>query len=149
MQTVLLIFLGGGLGSVLRYVLGTTLTTLSAALAERLPVSATFLSATFPVHTLCINVLGSGVIGVVVQLAVPFDASHTAIISHNGRMLLAVGFCGGFTTFSTFSLELLMLLQAGKYGLAALYVLTSVAGCLLATAVGVALVAWWSKNIAR
>ncbi len=151
MRAILLVFLGGGVGSVLRFVLGTTL---SAALAERWPVSTTL-----PLHTLCINILGSGIIGVVIQLTVPFSivslgmpqssSASAPVLSDAGRMLLAVGFCGGFTTFSTFSLELLTLVQSGKYGFAVLYVFASVVGCLLATSLGVAVVLWWGKNFVR
>jgi CrcB protein len=75
----------------------------------------------WPWATFAINVVGSLLLGVMVAL-------HTeSSLSARGIALLGVGFCGGFTTFSTFSVEGLHLLQAGKPGLAALYVAASCA----------------------
>lgn len=113
-RDLMLIGLGGGAGSVCRYLLG-----LCAAGGG---------PAGFPTGTFCVNVLGSLLIGC--ALARPSDGLL--------RPLAVVGFCGGFTTFSTFSAETVTLLQKGAYGMAALYAAGSLAASLLATAAG-----WW------
>lgn len=99
---------GGFVGSALRYT-----------------VSALMLSASirngFPLGTLLVNVCGSFLAGVFI-MAVP--AGHW-------QHLAIVGFCGGFTTFSAFSLESLRLMRNGDYGTAGLYIGVSVALCLL------------------
>lgn len=124
-----LVFLGGGLGSVLRFLL-------SAYVVSRLGTG-------FPFATLGINVVGSFFIGVFVALA----GERIHALSEAGRFFFAVGFCGGFTTFSTFSLETLTMLQSGRVGLAGMYVLLSIIGCVLGTALGLGLVYWWWKNM--
>ncbi|WP_018466020.1 fluoride efflux transporter CrcB [Calidithermus timidus] len=96
-----LIFLGGAVGSVLRYGLG--------AWVQRLGGSG------FPWSTLLINVLGSLLIG----LFLCFSAEGA--LSQEGRFLLAVGFCGGFTTFFTLCWETLTLMQNSQWLLALLY----------------------------
>lgn len=81
----------------------------------------------FPVMTLCINVMGAFFIGLLAAAA-----EKEAGISPNGLLLLKVGFCGGFTTFSTFSLETVLLLQNGKYVMGISYIILSVLLCTLA-----------------
>lgn len=103
----LIVFLGGGLGSALRYGVGV--------LATRL------LGVGFPVGTLFINVLGSFAMGAVVK----YFALHGQL-PESMRLLLTTGIIGGFTTFSTFSLEAVLLYQRGEPGLAVLYVAASV-----------------------
>lgn len=95
------IALGGAVGSVLRYGLG--------AWIQRLGGSG------FPWSTLVINVLGSLLIGSFLRF------SAEGALSQEGRFLLVVGFCGGFTTFSTLSWEILALLQSSQWALALLY----------------------------
>jgi CrcB protein len=87
----------------------------------------------FPWGTLLINVLGSFVIsffgaltGSFTRFAVPYDA----------RVFVTVGLCGGFTTFSSFSLQTLDLARTGQPGRAGLYVFASVAACLVACGFG-------------
>lgn len=112
---VTLLAVGGGAGANARYWLGTWIKSLQHAVA-------------FPWATFTINVLGSLVLGVVVALCVhPTDESRK-----NWYLLLGVGFCGGFTTFSTFSYETLELLRTGRAGAAVLYVFGSVAAGLFA-----------------
>ena|SRR6478736_4190929 len=114
MKSVLLVFLGGGLGSVLRYLLSKGIN------------SAT--SPTFPSGTLVVNILACLVLGFVIGLA-----EERQIISPSARLFWTVGVCGGFSTFSTFSNETLLLLQNSMTLSAALYVSLSLLLCLGAT----------------
>ena len=75
----------------------------------------------FPMGTLVINVTGSFVLGIIMRYALQTDA-----MSSEMRALLASGFCGGYTTFSTFSYETAILVKDGEYGRAASYVGSSV-----------------------
>jgi CrcB protein len=117
---LLWIFLGGGVGSALRY-----------AIAGLVQNAA---GASFPWGTLTVNVVGCFVIGL---LATWLDVHP--LLGPEGRLFLLVGMLGGFTTFSTFGLETLRLLEASQWGLAAVNALGSVALGLLAVAGGVAL----------
>ena len=89
--------------------------------------------ADFPAGTLVINVTGSFLLGLVMRYALQTDA-----ISPEARSFLATGFCGGYTTFSTFSYETVRLLEDGEYGRAGLYVGASVVVALVATLLGFA-----------
>ncbi len=93
MKQLLLVFLGGGLGSVLRYLIGKTLNTDTTS---------------FPVGTFTANVLGSLLIGFVLGLAL-----KNSTITQNQTLLIATGFCGGLTTFSSFAHENYVLLKSG------------------------------------
>jgi len=97
--------LGGALGSLLRYALGAWV--------------QGFLGPGFPWSTLFVNALGSFLIGVVVRL------SLEGALSGEARLFLAMGVLGGFTTFSTFSYETLILLQDGEALKALAYVLAN------------------------
>lgn len=112
---ILLIFLGGGAGSSLRYLV-------SVFTKEWFGTA----SASFPLPTLIVNVLGSFLIGLFYQYSQRWG------ISSEMRLLLTTGFCGGFTTFSTFSYEGLNLLRSGMYGTYALYLILSLVLGLLA-----------------
>jgi fluoride exporter len=114
MNNILLVGLGGALGSMLRY--ATTLL---------LPVKD------FPIATLLVNVIGSFIIGVVIALSVK-DHNFSA----NWKLFLSTGICGGFTTFSAFSLENVSLFQNGKYMLALSYILLSITLGIAATWLG-------------
>lgn len=87
----------------------------------------------FPAGTLIVNITGSFLLGVIVRIALQSD-----IISPEVRTLLTTGFCGGYTTFSTFSYETAVMLEDGEYGRAALYVGASVAVSLLGVFLGFA-----------
>jgi len=113
------IALGGAVGSVARFVFG--------ALIQR------WSGAPFPVGTLLINVTGSFVFGFVMRYALA-----TSTVTPEVRALLTTGFCGGYTTFSTFSYESIALLDSGQYGRAGLYVVLSVVLSLLGTVAGLA-----------
>jgi fluoride exporter len=110
---VTLLMLGGGLGANARYWLGRLI--------------ASPQEPTFPWATFLINVGGSVALG----FAAAHFLHHPDPARRNWYLLLGTGFCGGFTTFSTFSLETLELMQAGRPWSAAVYALGSVAAGLL------------------
>ena len=104
----LIVFLGGGIGAALRH--GVNL------------ASARLLGAAFPYATLFENVTGSLVMGLIAgYFAFKGDAPQHL------RLFLTTGILGGYTTFSAFSLDTILLYQRGELGLAALYVILSVA----------------------
>ena len=117
----LFVGIGGFIGSVCRYLIGL----LSVETASG-----------FPVKTFCIKILGAFILGIVSERALldPGFSRHLVL-------LLQVGLCGGFTTFSTFSSEALGLLASGRHGTAAAYMLLSMALGLLAVFAG--------QNLAR
>jgi fluoride exporter len=101
-------------------------------------MSVRLFGATFPWGTLFINILGSFVIGLFFTLTGTdgrFEASPDA------KVFVMVGLCGGYTTFSAFSLQTLALFQEGAWGRASAYVAASVALCLFAVWAGYALAA--------
>ena len=112
-MNALMVFLGGGAGSVLRYLVGLWIG-----------------SAAFPWATFVVNAVGSLAIGLFGGWAARFGWSEAL------RLSLTVGLCGGFTTFSTFSKDSLALIESGSYGLFALYAAGSVALGIAATALG-------------
>ena len=118
MWNAFLIFLGGGLGSVARW--------LASGLV------ATRFGEAFPWGTLVVNVVGSAIIGVLAA----FGDSARLGLPAEARLFLMVGVLGGFTTFSSFSLQTLRLMQDGDWLRAAGNVLLSVAVCLVAVAAG-------------
>jgi CrcB protein len=113
---VLIVFLAGGAGSATRYLLGGRI--------------QQALGAAFPYGTLTINVTGSFLIALIMGL------SLRSTLSPELRLLLTTGFCGGYTTYSTFNYEALSLAQQGAWGLAAAYLGGTVVGCLLAGLAG-------------
>lgn len=112
----LFVGLGGGLGAVARYLLSLV------------PVSPDF-----PLATLLTNFLGAVVIGGVASLAGSLPMAHNAVL------FLKTGLCGGFTTFSTFSLETVTLLDERRYAAGCGYALLSVGLCLCGVLLGRAL----------
>lgn len=92
-------------------------------------VAARLFGETFPWGTLLINILGSFVIGLFVALTSPEGGRY--IVDPNIRMFVTVGICGGFTTFSAFSLQTMVLMQEGEWLQAGGYVVGSVVLCLL------------------
>ena len=111
---VMLLFVGGGVGANTRYWLGRLVATMQGAVE-------------FPWATFLINVSGSVILGFVAAAYL----DHPDPARRAWYLLLGTGFCGGFTTFSTFSYETLKLLQDGKAGAAAGYVIGSVAAGLV------------------
>ena len=126
MTNTLLIALGGALGSVGRYWLATWALPISRAL---------------PVGTILINVAGSCLIGFFGTLTL---ASGRYPVPEPARLFVMVGLCGGFTTFSSFSLQTLDLIRSGAWNRALLNVGLSVALCLAAVAAGHVLASYWN-----
>ncbi|MBP9566366.1 MAG: fluoride efflux transporter CrcB [Sulfurospirillum sp.] len=116
--TLLAIFTGAGLGALLRYFLGLKLNSLYPFI---------------PLGTLGANLLGGYLIGV----AIAFFASHSAL-SPEWRLFIITGFLGGLTTFSTFSAEMLALLQEGRLALGFGAILLHVIGSIVMAFLGVA-----------
>ena len=106
MKAIVLVFLGGGFGSVLRYLL-------SKALNSDL--------SGIPYGTFAVNLFGSLLIGIILGLSV-----KGSVLTQNQTLLLATGFCGGFSTFSTFSFETFELIKQGNYLVAILNMVLSV-----------------------
>jgi fluoride exporter len=116
-RDLLYIFLGGGLGSVVRFATGKWIGTLHGQ--------------QFPYGTLAANIAACLILGFTIGLA-----DHKQIISPAARLFWAVGFCGGFSTFSTFSAETISLMQNGVHLSTALYIIGSLVFCISATYVG-------------
>ncbi len=119
MKTILYIALGGALGSVLRYL-----------------TSVVIKSITFPYATFITNILGCLLIGLFFGY---FEKQN--VLSQDLKFFLITGFCGGYTTFSTFSLENIQLIQNNHMGTAIVYIASSVVIGLLAT--------WLGMNLAK
>lgn len=117
LKTLLLVGLGGGVGSIIRYMAGLYV--------------HRYFPSTFPWGTLAVNVLGCFLIGLFMGL---LDRSTS--LDPNWRLLLVVGFCGGFTTFSALSMESINLLQNHQEMTAFLYIGLSIAVGLSATLTG-------------
>jgi CrcB protein len=117
---LLYVALGSAIGGATRYLFG--------GLIQRL------LDTTFPAGTLLINISGSFLLGTIIRYAV-----ETPSFSPEVRAFLTIGFCGGYTTFSTFSYETMALLEDGEWTRAGLYVAASVLLSLLGTFLGFAL----------
>lgn len=123
MTSTLLVFLGAGLGGVLRH--GVNL------------LSPRWFGIGFPGGTMLINILGSALMGLIAGwLAFKTEAGW----SQHARLFLTTGILGGFTTFSAFSLDAVLLWERGETGLAAAYVLGSVILSLAALLAGLAFV---------
>jgi CrcB protein len=117
---ITILMIGGGVGTNARYWLGKVVVLIQGE------------SVRFPWATFLINISGSVILGWVAVIYLhQQDITHPDPIRRNWFLLLGTGFCGGFTTFSTFSLETIEMFQEGKAWMAILYVLGSVAFGLL------------------
>ncbi|ANY87776.1 MULTISPECIES: fluoride efflux transporter CrcB [Pseudomonas] len=116
------VILGGSAGCVLRWVLGLRLNSLFSGM---------------PMGTLLVNLIGGFIIGIAMAVFMKWPNLDPA-----WRLLITTGFCGGLTTFSTFSAEVVSMLMHGRIGWAMATVLTHVLGSLLMTFAGVLLVHW-------
>ena len=119
MERVLLIALGGALGTILRY--------LTSVLAAR------WLGADFPYGTLIVNLAGAFLIGVVQQIG-----TETLLLSDGTRLFLTVGVMGGFTTYSAFSYETVRLMQTNAWPQAWINLVGTTTGCLALCFLGLA-----------
>jgi CrcB protein len=108
MQAVLLVALGGAIGSVLRYETG-------AFVLRQVGTTP------FPWGTFTVNVLGCAIAGLLAGLG-----EHLNYLTADVRLFVYTGFLGGFTTFSAFGVETIALVERGAWGLAALYIVASV-----------------------
>lgn len=121
LKTILLVGLGGGAGSIMRYLVSY------------------YMPKLFPVHhvlgTFAANILGCLLVGLLLAL---FERNH--LMDSHLRFLFITGFCGGFTTFSTFSSESLQLFQSGNWLWGVLYILSSILLGLLAVRLGFLLI---------
>ena len=120
MKNVLLVFLGGGLGSSLRYLISKYLNQLENSIA---------------LGTFTVNILGSLLIGIIMGFALKNDTPSSTL-----TLLVATGFCGGFTTFSAFALENYQLLKTGDITNFIVYTLGSVVLGIVAVFIGIWLV---------
>jgi len=116
MKNLVYVFLGGGLGSLFRFLLSKFITTSKNG---------------FPWSTLFVNFIGCLLIGILLGWAIKNNNLRSDLY-----LLLAVGFCGGLTTFSTLSLEGLSFLKAGDYTSFISYVVASVVGGIVFVALG-------------
>jgi len=121
-KAVVAISVGGGLGALLRWWLGLTLNAYFPAI---------------PPGTLAANLIGGYGVGV----AIAFFATYSAL-APEWRLLVITGFCGGLTTFSTFSAEVVTLLQQGRATLALTAAAAHLVGSLLMTFAGIGTVVW-------
>ena len=120
MKNLLFVFIGGGFGSVLRFLLGKWLNSTENGI---------------PFGTFVANILGSLLIGIILGYAAKSDT-----LNQNQTLLLATGFCGGFTTFSTFAYENHIFLKSGDFTSFALYTITSFVVGFLAVFAGMYLI---------
>lgn len=121
MLNIISVFIGGGLGSVLRYL--TNITFGKTVLC---------MNCSIPLATLAVNILGSFVLGILYALFI----QKTNFPIHL-KLGLTVGFCGGLTTFSTFSFEAYNLLKNGEIIAASGYILLSMILCIIITGAGI------------
>ena len=116
MLNVIAIFLGGGLGAITRYCVS---------------VFMKGYDLNFPFATLGVNIFGSLILGFAAALFWKNESIH-----HTVKLAITVGFCGGLTTFSTFSWETFDMIKNGEFTLAVVYALISVLTCVLAISLG-------------
>ena len=117
-MSFVLVGIGGAIGAVCRYGIGL--------------ISSEW---NFPIKTLLINFIGSFLIGLFAGL---FERVN---VSQNTKLFTQVGLCGGFTTFSAFSLENITMIENKEYGKASLYIFVSVVSCILGV--------WLGKSLSK
>ena len=122
MKQLLLVFIGGGIGSALRFIVSKTLN----------PTFQHFFLGTF-----LVNIIGCLLIGIILGFS-----AKSNFLSENYSLLLATGFCGGFTTFSTFAFEKYSLLKSGDFLQLAIYLIASITIGVLAVVLGL----WLAKQ---
>ncbi|MCC3702274.1 fluoride efflux transporter CrcB [Rouxiella badensis] len=125
-NTFLAVLIGGGVGSVARWFISLKLNPTTSLL---------------PIGTLTVNLAGAFIIGL--GIAIFNRMTHLDPV---WKMLLTTGFCGGMTTFSTFSLEVVYMLQDGRFGAALLNIALNLFGSLALTLLGFMLVSWYTGH---
>lgn len=120
MKQFVFVFIGGGFGSVLRFLLGKMFNNSNTGI---------------PVGTFLVNILGSLLIGSLIGMA-----SKNSSLTQNQMLMLVTGFCGGFTTFSAFAYESYVFLKSGDFLSLAFYVIASFTLSVLAVFLGIFLV---------
>jgi len=120
MQNLIIVMIGGATGSALRYWVGI-----------QIPLRV----GEFPTPTFLVNMVGSFILGCLVAGSMTQTPIPRPLL-----LLLATGFCGGFTTYSAFAVENVALFENGNILAAMLYIGTTLFGCMLAVAAGMALV---------
>ena len=125
-STLLAVFIGGGIGSVVRWYVSLKMNGMSPLL---------------PAGTLTVNLVGAFIIGL--GIAIFTRLTH---IDPVWKLLITTGFCGGLPTFSTFSLEVVYMLQDGRFGAALLNMALNLAGSLAMTLLAFMLVSWFSAH---
>ena len=123
MKQLLLVFIGGGIGSSLRYLISKSLN----------PLFGNFYLGTFSV-----NIIGCLLIGLILGVS-----AKENLLTQNHTLLLATGFCGGFTTFSAFAYEKYELLKLGEFTSLLIYFIASIVLGILAVVLGL----WISKSL--
>lgn len=121
MGSYAIVFLGAGIGGALRH--GTNVAT------------ARLFGSNFPFGTLSVNVLGSLLMAVIMEVF-----ALKAGLPQSARLFLTTGVLGGYTTFSTFTLDAMSMVERGQWPMAAFYMAVSVAGSLVAFFIGMMLV---------
>ncbi|MGQ6142867.1 fluoride efflux transporter CrcB [Serratia sp. IR-2025] len=122
LSSLLAVFIGGGVGSVLRWAVSMKMNPLNVHI---------------PLGTLMVNLIGGFIIGL--AMAIFTRMTH---LDPTWKLLITTGFCGGLTTFSTFSLEVVYLMQDGRFGWALANMLLNLAGSLAMTLLAFMLVMW-------
>lgn len=118
MQNIIAVFIGGGMGAMLRYLTGVC--------------ALRYLSVNLPVATFAVNILGCFILGFLYALFIDKPEINTSL-----KLALTAGFCGGLTTFSTFSLELFEMLKNAQFMQLSVYLLLSIILGLTAVWIGV------------
>ena len=118
MKEIILVFFGSGFGGALRFGIGKWVNTLH--------------NYHFPFGTLIVNIIACFVVGLLIGLA-----DYKQLLTAQIKLFWMIGFCGGFSTFSAFSGETILLFQHGQYLSSIVYVLSSVLLCLAATLGGI------------
>ncbi len=125
-STLLAVFIGGGLGSVARWYVSMKMNGMTPVL---------------PVGTLTVNLVGAFIIGLGIAIF-----SRLTHLDPVWKLLLTTGFCGGLTTFSTFSSEVVYMLQDGRFAGAMLNMFLNLAGSLAMTLLAFMLVSWFTAH---
>ncbi|MEL7371462.1 MAG: fluoride efflux transporter CrcB [Myxococcota bacterium] len=126
LSNLLWVALGGAIGSAARYLVSVG--------------AVRWFGTHWPVGTLVVNIVGSMLLGILLQLFVTSDALHPGL-----RLKLTTGLMGGLTTYSTFNYELLVMIENGRGAAAGAYLVVTLASCLAAGGAGMASARWLSS----